>query len=219
MKRIDDEDLERLLRLRPAPAPPASLAARIKAERPVHLPAGRLAEAEPLATVTAEPGIERRLRVAGMVAASLLVATALALLGLGIANRPEGSEVQRVSLVTGEEARALIRVESVSDPTPAQAAAMREVAIDVAVVGPDRLPRPGERVAVEPVSPAGHPLELLTDRRGWARAAGLVPGTYRLRCSLAPGAVSVDEITLRAGERAALLLPLPSDGSRPTPVG
>jgi hypothetical protein len=212
MKRIDDEDLERLLRLRPAPAPPASLAARIKAERPVHLPAGRLAEAEPLAT-------ERRLRVAGMVAASLLVATALALLGLGIANRPEGSEVQRVSLVTGEEARALIRVESVSDPTPAQAAAMREVAIDVAVVGPDRLPRPGERVAVEPVSPAGHPLELLTDRRGWARAAGLVPGTYRLRCSLAPGAVSVDEITLRAGERAALLLPLPSDGSRPTPVG
>lgn len=216
MNRFADEDLERLLRLRPAPLPPAQLAARIKAETPRRIEVGLFHEAEPPGGLLAAAGIGRLSRVMGVAAAALVATAALALFAISLLHGGTEGEVRTVSLVNGDQARALIRVEAVSEPTAAETAALGKVAIEVAVVGPDRLPRAGERVAVEPVSPSGRPLELLTDRRGWARVAGLAPGTYRLRCDRGSGS---DEVTLHPGERAALLLPVSAAWVPPTPTG
>jgi hypothetical protein len=218
MNGLSDTDLERLLQVRPAPRPPAQLGALIKAEIPPHIAIG-----------VEEPGrdpngIDHILpwglagRFAALAAAAAVVAVAVGTLGVLPAGTVEERPVHRALLAAGDDDRAAIRVVSAADPTAADAATRRLVAIEVAVLGPDEIPRTGARVAVESVGAASFAVHMTTDRRGRARTAGLPPGTYRVRCTPAAGVAAGDEVTLQAGEAAALLLLLPAEAIRVTPV-
>ncbi|MBI4917279.1 MAG: carboxypeptidase regulatory-like domain-containing protein [Acidobacteria bacterium] len=218
MNGLSDTDLERLLQVRPAPRPPARLGELIKAEIPPHIsvgagPAVRDANGDDPVDTWGLSG-----RVAVLAAAAVVVAAAVGVLGVLPGGTVEERPVQRVLLAAGEDDRAAICVVSAADPTAAEAASRRLVAIEVAVLGPDEAPRSGARVAVEPVGAAGSAFLMTTDRRGRAQTAGLPPGTYRVRCTPAAGVAAGDEVTLQAGEAAALLLLLPAEAIRVTPV-
>jgi len=218
MNGLSDTELERLLQVRPVPRPPARLGALIKAEIPRHIAvgaglAGQDANDDDHVGTWGFSGL-----VAALAAAAVVVAAAVGVLGVLPARTAGERPAQRVLLAAGDDDRAAIRVVSAADPTAVEAASRRLVAIEVAVLGPDEIPRSGARVAVEPVGAASFAVHMTTDRRGRARTAGLPPGTYRVRCTPAAGVAAGDEVTLQAGEAAALLLLLPAEAIRVTPV-
>lgn len=213
-----EKDLERLLRLHPAARPAEGLADRIKAEIPPSIEVGLFVATAADEAATAGRGLRRHVRTVSLAAAVACLAVALGALGVRTVRR-DGGATPRVALGRGGDAHAVVTVVGLVSPSPEQARALRLVAIEVTVAGPDDAPRPGARVAVERVGVAARPIELLTDRHGSARALGLSPGTYRLRYTPTPGVAASDVVTLRAGEVASLLLKAEPAATHTTPVG
>ena len=84
--------------------------------------------------------------------------------------------------------------------TPALAQSARSATLQVTVVDQSGGIIVNARVIVQPIDPAGPPVEILTDERGEATSTTLTPGRYSLRAEF-PGFEPrlIDDVRLRAG--------------------
>ena len=84
--------------------------------------------------------------------------------------------------------------------TPALAQSARNATLHVTVVDQSGAIIVNARVTVQPIDPAGPPVEIMTDARGEATHTSLAPGRYSLRAEF-PGFEPrlIDDVRLRAG--------------------
>ena len=84
--------------------------------------------------------------------------------------------------------------------TPALAQSARNATLQVTVIDQSGAIIVNARVTVQPIDPAGPPVEIMTDARGEATARSLAPGRYSLRAEF-PGFEPrlIDDVRLRAG--------------------
>ncbi len=88
--------------------------------------------------------------------------------------------------------------------TPALAQSTRSATLQVTVVDQSGAIIVNARVIVQPIDPAGPPVEIMTDERGEATSTTLTPGRYSLRAEF-PGFEPrlIDDVRLRARKQHA----------------